>query len=486
MSLDSRSSVIVLGVSKIPQCVSREAHASIKNSPRRFPRIFSIEGDIDCQWQTLSEGGERPNSYANSSLIRAHQLSVGSMSRRVFKLLLLAASCLVSPPPARAFGPAQSTRSFANIGAPCASSRFGTHQAPGRRDAITLKASIKQRLHFNATPPPLREKEPPKLILISGGPGTGKSTFGMSLALEQGILKCISTDTVRAVMRSYVPESISPPLHRSSYGEYYIILPTPPRPSHSLLDVDPYRKKKKNPPFATACTTRRSVSLPPPPSPPPCTRDETRRRAASSSEDGTDDPVKSWIETCKVLDSSVEGLVDDAIQRGVSLVLEGVSIRPSRKYIDRFVSAGGVACGVVLVVSDEERHKGLLLRRGLLTGNTEAEERKVANFDRVRKVQEEMIRSAKESGWVLIEQRVEPDPLDVVADELFKASACMVKDLLMDELEEDCVLPTTAAAGGGGSAMPFVNRLVRAEDLVRADKEHMDVAAEQSKEEIEI
>ena len=42
----------------------------------------------------------------------------------------------------------------------------------------------------------------------------------MSLALEQGILKCISTDTVRAVMRSYVPESISPPLHRSSYGEF--------------------------------------------------------------------------------------------------------------------------------------------------------------------------------------------------------------------------------------------------------------------------
>lgn len=43
----------------------------------------------------------------------------------------------------------------------------------------------------------------------------------MSLALEQGILKCISTDTVRAVMRSYVPGSISPPLHRSSYGEFY-------------------------------------------------------------------------------------------------------------------------------------------------------------------------------------------------------------------------------------------------------------------------
>jgi hypothetical protein len=87
-----------------------------------------------------------------------------------------------------------------------------------------LSASIKQRLTFNSPPPVRNTKEPPKLILISGGPGTGKSTFGMSLALEQGILKCISTDTVRAVMRSYVPDSISPPLHRSSYGELLLLL----------------------------------------------------------------------------------------------------------------------------------------------------------------------------------------------------------------------------------------------------------------------
>jgi len=85
----------------------------------------------------------------------------------------------------------------------------------------SIAAAVKQRLAFNA-PQPLKDgKLPPKLILITGCPGTGKSTFGMSLALEQGILKCISTDTVRAVMRSYVPESISPPLHRSSYGKLF-------------------------------------------------------------------------------------------------------------------------------------------------------------------------------------------------------------------------------------------------------------------------
>mmetsp|Transcript_27969 Transcript_27969/g.50984 ORF Transcript_27969/g.50984 Transcript_27969/m.50984 type:complete len:334 (-) Transcript_27969:267-1268(-) len=285
--------------------------------------------------------------------------------------------------------------------------------------STSLHHSIKQRLTFNS-PPPIRGhgKEPPKLILISGCPGTGKSTFGMSLALEQGILKCISTDTVRAVMRSYVPGSISPPLHRSSYD--------------------------------------------------------------SNSDDGTDDPVKSWLETCRVLDSSVEGLVDDAIERGVSLVLEGVNLEPSQKYIDKFIASGGTACGVLLVVSNEEVHKNLLLKRGFMTGNTGAEEKKLESFDRVRLIQEEMIRSAKASGWMMIEQRVDPDPLDVVADELFKVSACVMQDVLMDELEEDCMLPTKNNNSGGELRKSI-------EDLVRAEKEDLEAASlEDSKEEIEI
>jgi len=278
-------------------------------------------------------------------------------------------------------------------------------QASSRSDT-SIHASIKQRL----SPPTLHGKDPPKLILISGAPGTGKSTFGMSVALEQGILKCISTDTVRAVMRSYVPESISPPLHRSSY-EY-------------------------------------------------------------SSDDHSDDPVKSWVETCKVLESSVEGLIDDAIERGVSLVLEGVSIQPSRKWIDKFTEAGGTACGVLLVVTNEEAQKELLLKRGFITGNTGAEEKKLKSFPRVRLIQDEMIRSATDSDWVLIEQHVERDPLDVVAEELYKASVCRMKDKMIDALEEDCVL-------SGSSRMAINN-------LFRAEKDHLSAATEELGEQIEI
>ena len=128
---------------------------------------------------------------------------------------------------------------FSPVDAFCRHSNGNNKCEPATR-LFNDRAPIKHRVNFNT--PPLRDgKDPPRLILISGCPGTGKSSkclrfcvslmhtalttldtqinrnyaaFGMSLALEQGILKCISTDTIRAVMRSYVPGSISPPLHR--------------------------------------------------------------------------------------------------------------------------------------------------------------------------------------------------------------------------------------------------------------------------------
>jgi 2-phosphoglycerate kinase len=142
------------------------------------------------------------------------------------------------------------------------------------------------------------------------------------------------------------------------------------------------------------------------------------RSSYESSGDENDNAVKSWKETCKVLQSSVRGLVQDAIKRNVSLVLEGVSIMPSKEWIDEFEASGGVACGVLLVVSKEDVHKSLLEKRGFITGNKSAEEQKLKNFERIRLIQDEMVKLATESGWILIEQRIDPDPLDVVNEKL--------------------------------------------------------------------
>ena len=226
--------------------------------------------------------------------------------------------------------------------------------------AISLMTSHGLGLPTGVTPPFFfsspKSSDTPKLILISGPPGTGKSTFGMSVALDQGIIKCISTDTVRAVMRSFVGCEISPALHRSSY----------------------------------------------------CPAAEN------------DDPVRSWKETCTVLKASVEGLIDDAIHRGQSLVVEGVHVVPSRGLIERWEKAGGVALGCLLKIDDGEAHIGQLRRRGFLTGKLDNEEQKISSFDRIRAIQDEMIRLAVESNWLLIEQRIGPDPLELVSSRLWE------------------------------------------------------------------
>eukprot|EP01040_Poterioochromonas_malhamensis_P012878 gene12878-14108_t len=182
----------------------------------------------------------------------------------------------------------------------------------------------------------------PELILISGCTGTGKSTFGMTLALNRGIVRCISTDSVRQVLRSF---SNNTAVHRSSYG-------------------------------------------------------------------GVGDPVLQWRECCSVLDSSIENLVQDSIARGSSLVLEGVHIVPSNHLLDRWTEAGGVAIGIVLSINDPEAHKNLIFSRG--EASKKGADHQIKALERIRTIQEEMIRLGKENNWLQIERKIEPDPIDVI------------------------------------------------------------------------
>ncbi|KAJ1626735.1 hypothetical protein T492DRAFT_1030364 [Pavlovales sp. CCMP2436] len=165
----------------------------------------------------------------------------------------------------------------------------------------------------------------PRLVLIGGCTGTGKSTFGMEIALSQGILKCVSTDTVREVTRAF--DRHTPALHRSSYS-------------------------------------------------------------------GDMEPVQGWKEASGMLDEGINALVDDAIKRGVSLVLEGVHLIPSNNLLNKWEQAGEI------------------------TGKGES--KKMQAFERIRTIQDEMIRLAIEHDWVIVEQKLELDPVDVVAELLLR------------------------------------------------------------------
>tara|TARA_B100001094_G_scaffold302291_1_gene329339 strand:- start:329 stop:994 length:666 start_codon:yes stop_codon:yes gene_type:complete len=58
----------------------------------------------------------------------------------------------------------------------------------------------------------------PRLLVIAGATGTGKSTASVQLAADIGFSRLLSTDAVREIMRSCDEERQRPALHRSSFS----------------------------------------------------------------------------------------------------------------------------------------------------------------------------------------------------------------------------------------------------------------------------
>ena len=59
----------------------------------------------------------------------------------------------------------------------------------------------------------------PRLAIIAGATGTGKSTLAHMIAHELDFSRCVSTDTIREVLRCNTSITESPALHRSSYSK---------------------------------------------------------------------------------------------------------------------------------------------------------------------------------------------------------------------------------------------------------------------------
>jgi len=184
---------------------------------------------------------------------------------------------------------------------------------------------------------------PPRLLLIAGASGVGKSTAAVGVAHRAGFRRVMSTDAIREIMRAIIEPEQSPALHRSSF---------------------------------------------------------------SSGESG--DAVLDWNETCLAVESGVSAIVDRARREGVDLLLEGVHLVPSARLLRAWEEAGGVALGVVMVVDEERTHESMLKKRDM--NSYRRSDRYLANFSRIRAIQDGLIERAKIANWPLVDpSRVEDD-----------------------------------------------------------------------------
>ena len=190
----------------------------------------------------------------------------------------------------------------------------------------------------------------PRLLIISGTSGVGKSTTSTSLASSLGFTKIVSTDTIREVLRTQISSTASPALHRSSFES----------------------------------------------------------AGGSASED--------WKETVQALSGGVEAVIDRARSKGADLLLEGVHYIPNKEVIDLWREAGGVAIGVVLYVSSEERHRGMIANREKHNGKKV--DHYLGNLDRIRKIQEELVLSGSEFGWLVIDPTKDSDSIGLISSSL--------------------------------------------------------------------
>ena len=190
----------------------------------------------------------------------------------------------------------------------------------------------------------------PRLLIIVGTSGVGKSTMSAKLASTLNFSKVASTDTVREVLRTQLTSSEKPSLHRSSF------------------------------------------------------------ESAGGS------VVEDWGETVEAVSEGVQAVIKRALEKRGDLLLEGVHYFPNKEIIDEWRDAGGIATGVVLYVTSENMHRGMIANREKHNGKQV--DHYLGNLDRIREIQENLVVSGSQSEWLLVDPTKESGAAGIIANSL--------------------------------------------------------------------
>lgn len=186
-----------------------------------------------------------------------------------------------------------------------------------------------------------QERDLPLIVLIGGTTGVGKSAVATQLANRLGIVRIVSTDSIREVLRGILTEDLLPVLHRSTYmtGEAFADLVTPP--STALL----------------AGFKRQSA----------------------------------------IVGAGIRRVVRRAVVEGHDLIIEGVHLLPG--VLEPPDPNEAITVPVMLILEDRDAHRSHF---GGREAPGRPADRYLAYFDEIRDIQDEVIRQAVASGLPMV------------------------------------------------------------------------------------
>ena len=143
-------------------------------------------------------------------------------------------------------------------------------------------------------------------------------------------------------------------------------------------------------------------------------REENPALHRSSFEPAGSDAIEDWQQTAVVLSEAISAVVQRAATKSSDLLLEGVHIIPGEDIIANWTSSGGKSCGIVLRVDDEDIHRNFIRSREKY--NSKGVEHYLGNLDRIRQIQNQMIRDAENIGWLSIDSSTDEDLIGLIED----------------------------------------------------------------------
>jgi 2-phosphoglycerate kinase len=230
--------------------------------------------------------------------------------------------------------------------------RVFAHEVLGERDGDETTERFRQWHDFEQLDRPL-------VVLIGGATGTGKSTVATQLAHHLGITRVSSTDFIRQVLRSVVPDAIAPELSRSSFE----------------LDNQ-------------------------------------------ASHNGAARHAEFERQAQQVL-VGVRATIERAAQEGMPLILEGIHLFPG--LVDVHAVPDNLLVPVVLAVGDRTDHeRRFALRAG---ASRRPAERYDEGMEAIRQLQDHVLSTARRTGIPVVENRQPEATVHRVLDLIFAAVA---------------------------------------------------------------